>query len=535
MEQTRRDFLRFLGRTGVSAAGVSIIGPSVLLSACAEGGAAGLPFVPLMPSIQDDLLLPEGFNYHVIVRWEDAINDLEKFGSHNDFTAFMPLKEGDPTDGLLWVNHEYLKPELVHRAWLEEKTLEQVETEIAEVGGSIIRIRKGDDGQWNLVKNDPLNRRFTGQTVIPFAWPEPIAGSNEAIGTLANCAGGITPWGTILTCEENYDQFWGEREHGQEELSMQGYYGWDALGQRPPEHYGWVVEINPLTGEAKKLVALGRCMHEAATIHECEDGRVVAYTGDDTEDEHLYKFISDEPGTLERGKLYVANIERGEWVSLQWDEQPILQEHFANQTEVQVYMRKAAKLVGATPLARPEDIEIDPKTGNVLVALTNNKPKGNYHGEILKIEEGDADKRGLTFKAETFLAGGPEMDFSCPDNMAFDAQGNLWFTSDISGSSVGEGEYAPFGNNGLFFVPTTGEDAGKALRVAVAPMDAEFTGPTFAPDGETLFLCVQHPGETSESMEALTSHWPDGGNEMPRSSVVAIQGEAMKAILGGKA
>lgn len=533
---SRRDFLKFLGRTGVAGAGLSLLGSGVLLQACKEEPAAKAPFAlkPLAPSIQDDLLLVEGMEYQVVLRWEDALNANETFGTHCDFLAFVPLNVEDPDDGLLWVNHEYMQPLLIHREAQAPRTKANIDKEMQQIGGSIVRVRKTEAGAWQYVQDDSHNRRLSAHTLIPFAWSQPIAGSEQAMGTLANCAGGTTPWGTILTCEENYDQFWGERQHGEEALSMQGDYGWEQYYDCPPEHYGWVVEVNPKTGEAKKLVALGRCMHEAATLYPGADGRVVAYTGDDTEDEHLYKFIGDTPNSLESGKLYVANVERGEWVSLQWDEQPILQEHFNNQTEVQVYTRKAAKLVGATPLARPEDIEIDPVTGHVLVALTNNKAKGDYHGQILKIMEEDPEKRGLTFTSETFLAGGPEMEFSCPDNMAFDAVGNLWFTSDISGSAVGKGEYAPFGNNGLFLVPTAGEQAGKVMRVATAPMDAEFTGPTFSPDGKTLFLCIQHPGETSKSMDALTSHWPNGGDDVPRSSVVAIQGEALEAIVQGR-
>lgn len=526
----RRDFLKFLGRAGVVSAGVAS-GIAPLVSACEPAKASLLAQMkPLAPSIQDALILVEGLKGQVMLRWEDELGPSMKFGSHADFTAYHPLSPDSPRDGILWVNHEYLNPMLTHRANKEEKTKEEIAREMQEVGGSLVRVRQQANGNWEVVQNDAYNRRLDAHTRIPFAWPEPIAGASEAIGTMANCAGGITPWGTILTCEENYDNFWGERLHGETELAYASEYGWEKHDPRPPEHYGWVVEVNPKTGEAKKLVALGRCMHEAATLSVDDTGRVVAYTGDDARGEHLYKFIGEEPNSLEEGKLYVANLEKGEWVSLQWDEQVILQETFANQTEVQVHLRKAAKLVGATPLDRPEDIEIDPKTGAVLVALTNNTDRGNYHGQILKITEGQTDKRGLTFQAETHLAGGPEWNFSCPDNMAFDHQGNLWFTTDISGSKIGKGEYEPYGNNSLFVMPTSGDRAGEVLRVANAPMDAEFTGPSFSADGKTLFLCVQHPGETSQSMEALTSHWPDGGDAIPRSSVLAITGPLLEEL-----
>ena len=275
---------------------------------------------------------------------------------------------------------------------------------------------------------------------------------------------------------------------------------------------------------------MGRCAHECAQVWEAKDGRLVVYTGDDKNDEHIYKFISSKPGSLTEGTLYVADTEAGKWISLNYEEQEILQKNFKNQTEVLIRLREAAKLVGATPLNRPEDIEFDPITGNVLVTLTNNIPKEDYHGQILKIVEDSEDKTGLSFKAETFLAGGEELGFACPDNMAFDPMGNLWFTSDMSGSKMNKHEqYLPFKNNGLFYYDAETE---KVIQVASAPFDAEFTGPYFSPDGRTLFLSVQHPGETSQSMTELSSHWPDSGENLPRPAVITISGPALDTLMG---
>ncbi len=528
----RRTFIEFLGK-GTIAVSIS----PLLLNACkrpvAEGSKAKVLFTSIDPSHADDLVLADGFNYEVLVGWKDAIAEQTFFGFNNDYTAFIPTNES-MSEGVLWVNHEYIN-ELFVSGYLrgDEKTKAQVEKEQYNIGGSILKIRKKENGQWEVVKNDPINKRINGQTKIPFNWDEPIMGQDHAIGTLANCSGGVTPWGTILTCEENYDGFYGERNHETGEIETDKYYvQWRKFFDYPPEHYGWVVEIDPKTGEAQKHIALGRCAHECATVQELEDGRVVVYTSDDANDECFYKFISSKPGSLKEGKLYVANLEAGKWESLAYEEQPVLQEQFANQTEVLIRLREAAKLVGGTQLDRPEDIDIDPISGHVLVALTNNKPKGNYFGSILKIMEDNDQHDSLTFKHETFLAGGEETGFACPDNMAFDTFGNLWFTSDISGSAIGKPPYEAFKNNGLFVVPRSGEQAGKVLQVASAPNDAELTGPFFAPDGKTLFLSVQHPGEQSESLEALTSNWPDGGDAVPRPSVVAIQGEALKQIQG---
>ena len=517
IQSDRRSFLKFFGRAGMAAAGLSVL-PGCLPG---QNEVKKIPFKPIQPSSEDDLILAEGFNYHVIAKLGDPINATEMFGDHNDYTAFKALGD-DPGDGLLWVNHESTTPSIVSGYQEgQDKTKEQVELELDSVGGSINRIKKNAAGQWELVKNDPYNRRLHGRTKIPFEWDDPIVGATEAVGTIANCAGGLTPWGTILTCEENYHDYYGERDFKTGGKLQTSIFGWEKHHDMPPEHYGWVVEVDLKTGNAKKLIALGRCAHEAAAVHQEEDGICVVYTGDDKKNECLFKFIGEEPSSLKKGKLYVADTDNGRWISLSIEEQPVLQENFKDQTEVQIRLREAAKLVGGTPLDRPEDIEIDPVTGSIFVTLTNNLDKGNYHGSILKISEKDNNKRSLEFTAETFLAGGEDTGFSSPDNMVFDRNGNLWFCCDVSGSSMHKPPYEKFKNNGLFFVPMSGPEAGKALQVASGPANCEMTGPSFSPDYSTLFICVQHPN----------GHWPDGGNSTPRSAVVGIQGAALDALM----
>ncbi|MDA0193931.1 MAG: DUF839 domain-containing protein [Bacteroidetes bacterium] len=535
INSNRRQFIKFFGRTGAMAVGISALPGCVLNTDEKTANQIGkLPFTPIDPIDSDNLVLPSGFNYHVIAKQGDAITDTQTFGDHNDYTAFYPLDDSG-NDGLLWVNHENVSSLLVSgyqgsRSGVE-KTLEQVNLEMEAVGGSIIRVRKNSQGKWEMIKNDPYNRRIHGLTPIPFNWDEPILGKTEAIGTLANCAGGITPWGSVLTCEENYHNFWGERnfETGESSGSPKR---WDKYYDHPPEHYGWVVEVDFKTGEASKLVALGRCAHEAAPVHQEKNGICVVYTGDDKENECLYKFIGNEPNSLKKGTLYVANTEKGQWISMDINEQPALKENFKDQTEVLIRLREAAKLVGGTPLDRPEDIEFDPITGNVFMTLTNNKGKGNYHGSILKIIEKDGNKLAMEFTTETFIVGGEEMGFSCPDNIAFDKKGNLWVCCDIGGGELNKPPYEKFKNNGLYFIPMSGPMAGMVFQVGSAPVAVELTGLTFSPDFKTLFLSVQHPGETSRSLDELTSHWPDGGDSLPRSSVVAIHGEALDKLMG---
>ena len=175
------------------------------------------------------------------------------------------------------------------------------------------------------------------------------------MGTNSNCSGGITPWNTFITCEENYQGLYGETiydQHNQPQKKS-GWMGWDQFYDYPPEHYGWVVEVDPKSGEAQKHIALGRFSHECCTLYELEDKRVVAYTGDDKADEHVYKFISSKPGSLKR-EHYMLQIPSMGVTSLDWKTQPILQEKFKDQTEVLIRTREAAKLLGATELNRPE-------------------------------------------------------------------------------------------------------------------------------------------------------------------------------------
>ncbi|OAD40874.1 PhoX family protein [Polaribacter atrinae] len=549
MAYNRRKFISFIGKAGVGLA----VAPQFLVS-CGNtttpvkgfnemsedqlNTLKNLVLEGVLPSDKDDLLLANGLAYHTIIKWGESINETDTFGFNNDFTCFIPLDDKNPKDGLLWVNHEYINPFFVSDYNESEenkvpKTKEQVDKEMYNVGGSIVRIKE-ENGIWKIVKNDPYNRRITAKTPIKINWDTAIKGATTVFGTNSNCSGGITPWKTFITCEENYDACFGETIYDENNTPthQNSDYGWESFYPYPPEHYGWVVEVNPKDGIAQKHIALGRFAHECCTLYELEDKRVVAYTGDDHNDEHLYKFISSKPGSLKEGTLYVADTVNGKWLAMDWENQPILKSKLKDQTEVLIRAREAAKLIGATALNRPEDIEIDPITGNIFVSLTNNKPKGDFHGSILKIEETNGAFDALTFKAETYKAGGEETGFSCPDNLAFDLAGNLWMTSDMSGSAVNRADkpYFPFKNNSLFVIPRYGKDAGKVIRVATAPKDAELTGPWFSPDGKTLFLSVQHPGEQTEDLANPTSIWPFDKDRIPKPAVVAITGNLIEKM-----
>lgn len=545
--KTRRDFLSLLGKATLSSV---MIGPvlesfgnynnRIAPSPLSEEEKKHLRNVVmegLKPTDKDDLVLTRALKSNMLIKWNTPINETEMFGYNNDFTCFIPVDADHPNDGFLWVNHEYTHPLFVsgydYTDKNQQRTKEQVEKEMKSVGGAIVRVKK-INGKWEFIPNDTYNRRLDANTSIPFNWDEKIKGSDHAIGTHSNCSGGITPWGTILSCEENYDQFAGETkydDHGNP-YHEDSDYGWDKFYAYPPEHYGWVVEIDPFTGKAQKHIALGRFAHECCTLKKLDDGRIVAYTGDDANDEFIYKFISSKPGSLKEGTLYVADTENGTWIPLDYEKQPLLREKFKNQTEVLIRCREAARMLGATPQNRPEDIEIDPLTGHIIIALTNNKPKGDYHGSLLKITEENGRHDALTFTPETLLTGGEETGFSCPDNLVFDLSGNLWFTSDISGGSMNREDkpYTAFKNNGLFVLIRHGEASGKIIQLASAPKDAEFTGPWFTPDYKTLFLAVQHPGEQTKSLSNPTSTWPHDSDGIPKPAVVTIEGDLLDKL-----
>ena len=563
---TRRRFLTYLGAgsAALTAGSAGVLPGSAEAQqqgankAGAQNGKAasggGAPFKPIEPSDADELVLPEGYKYEIIRKSGDPLTGDQVYGDHNDFVAYFPidtLEGGENSgDGLLWVNHEYINPmfwsEYTDTKKETEKTAEQIDKEKSGVGGSVVRVRRQGDA-WTFVEEDELNRRIDATTPMdvtgPAAGSEEMQGASEVIGTLANCGGGVTPWNTVLTCEENFQDYYGESSDKEPELSK-GYRWLDDSGNaQPPEHYGWIVEIDPFDPESKprKHTWLGRVRHENAGIAIGKSGKVVVYTGHDENDKCMYKFISS--GTyssgdreanmdlLSDGMLYVADFSKGKWVALDYENNPIFSDNgFASQADVLVRTAEAAELsekeddppIG-TPLDRCEDIDIDPETGAVYAALTNNEKHGNFYGQILRITEAGDDHEATEFAFEVYAAGGPQTGFASPDNLTFDRDGNLWIVTDMSSSKLNEGIYSTFKNNGAFFMPKgTAGPGGEVYQFASGPIESELTGPAFTPDGSTLFLAIQHPGEETKDPNEPTSTWPDG--DVPKSSVVAITG-----------
>lgn len=541
-ELNRRKFLTYVG-TGVGALTVASTGLGAMVPKAEAKGVeaashlfgfqkkiSGLNFKPIGPTDKDDLVLPRGYKYDVVAAYGDVINKKgDTFGFNNDFTLYFPIDKDKR--GLLWVNHEYSSDLFVHgaRPANGKYTAAQIQKMLYNQGGSIIEVYRDKEGTWKMDTDSKYARRITGLTPFQLTGPakgsKAVGGATNVQGTFANCSGGMTLWGTVLSAEENFEST--SKDAGLNET-----------------HYGWIVEIDPFDPNFKprKHTALGRFNHENAAVGLTNDNRVVVYMGDDKKDACVYKFISKNKyvksrgkanaDLLEEGMLYVANMGSGKWVPLTIENvqkavkgNADLLKKFQTQADVAVHCHEAALLVGGTPTDRPEDVEISPFDKTVFIAHTNNDKHGNFHGHITRfIEEGD-DLGALTFDFEIFAAGGKQSGFSAPDNLTFDSLGNLWTVTDMSSSKLNTGIYTHFANNGMFVIPTIGKNTGEAFQFASAPVEAELTGPSFTPNETTLFLSIQHPGEETEDLNNLTSKWPHRkGDTMPRPGVVAITG-----------
>jgi uncharacterized protein len=407
------------------------------------------------------------------------------------------------------------------------------------------------------------------------------------LGTINNCASGKTPWGTYLSGEENFSFYFNnvnEQDPHQRRwgLRKEAFFGWPAHDSRfdisktpnEPNRFGWVVEVDPMDPSSTpvKRTALGRAAHEGAWVAVTKDGRAVVYSGEDARNEYIYKFVSRDaikPAAgglsqaqanrelLDHGTLYVARFDasgKGQWLPLVHGQGPLTAANgFADQGEVCIKARQASDALGATKMDRPEWLAIDPKSGWVYCTLTNNSSRGaanqptadaanprnaNAHGHIIRWKEaGDFDHSGFEWN-HLLLAGDPAAAraeargnlkgdlFGCPDGIAFDPAGRLWIQTDMHASQMYKGEFINLGNNQML-----AHDAatGRNLRFLTGPTNSEVTGATWTPDGKTLFVNIQHPGETagdrSDPAEPNKfSNWPDytlGGR--PRSSTVMIR------------
>jgi secreted PhoX family phosphatase len=606
---TRRRLLK----AGLAVAGTMLAQPprrwlpAATRPALDEGGEVGFQAIP--PGTADQPTVPPGYLMQTLLRWGDPIlpgappfdstaqsaaAQRGQFGYNNDYVGYFPLPPGsDVSDhGLLVVNHEYTSPELMFADYgLDKVTREQMEIQLAAHGLSVVEIRLQPDGAWQVVRSSPYNRRITGGTPIRLSgpaaghpWLRTTAdpGGSQVVGTLANCSGGKTPWGTVLSGEENPFRYFSgtlaglapadrrKVAHARYTLpdaeDSSGFAAFDPrfdVGREPNEafRFGWVVELDPYdpSWTPRKRTALGRFKHEAATMVVAPDGRVVVYLGDDEAFEYVYKFVSArafDPADratnrdlLDTGTLYVARFKEdgtGDWLPLVHGRGPLVAESgLDSQAEVLINARQAADLLGATAMDRPEDVETNPVNGKVYVVLTGNSgrlPLGrlrpnaanpravNSAGHVLELAENGGDPAGTSFRwgifllcgdprdSDTYYAGYPKDGVSAIAN-----PDNIAFDQAGTLWIATDGQGNTLGvNDGLYAVPVDGPERGHVGQFFSAVRGAEVTGPEFTPDDTTLFVSVQHPGEGG-TLDDPISTWPDGGQ--PRPAVLAIRAQ----------
>jgi secreted PhoX family phosphatase len=665
--------------------------PSDRLSASQQRAAYG------QVTLQDRVVVPEGFRSDVIATWGEPLGN-GRFGFNNDYLAFNAMGRNR---ALLTVNFEYISPRVWSEtyaevigtalplqslaaqlgqlqgdlAWdtlaendpLRRMVLQVATAAMADLGIGVCSLERQADGRWKR-RPGRHDRRITGLT----GWQEPsqrlqVSGparevfalkkrlgyddglGDRIIGTFANCAGGQTPWGTVLSAEENFHNQVGEAVYadGSSAPPSQRPFNYDGNKLEGLGHpfglagnkYGWMVEIDPFQPQRTPIKHswLGRFRHEAVAIKAQRGQPLIVYSGCDRYGGHLYRFVSESvvqdpqdrsnSRLFEQGHLEVARFQEdgsGEWIRLapqtpiqpqypshydQWgvpmathlphsDRRRPGAERFATDEAVDRYRQRyqtladlypvqaqamaqmgailidahlAANAVGATATARPEDTEIDPASGDLLVAFTAGGSDGEGradpaifhgparqatwpHGWIMRLQDkAPGDSR---FRWRMVATGGLPwawgMGFSNPDNLAIDPSGHLWMVTDrLAGR-----ECEIFGHNSCWLLPAHGTGAGEPLCFATAPAESEFTGPCFDPAGKTLFLSVQHPGEDNgiravppgpakgdgtreaqgytlsdrdgQPFEQLRwvpvgSNWPFGAGRAPRPAVVAIR------------
>ncbi len=574
-----------------------------------------LGFKPVPVSSDDALRIPEGYRADVLYRWGDPVgatagmpafrmdasnsadDQALQAGMHHDGMQFFPLPQGatGSDHGLLVMNHEYYDPNMLTPDGARENSREKVRKAMHSVGVSVIEITRSGE-RWQVNRPSRYARRIHAATRVQISGPAagaPIMrtaldpSGREGFGTFAGCAHGWTPWGTYLTCEENFQFMFfkeGQRDVAQTryDVSNRPRYRWFEhderfdTGRHPNEfhRFGWVVEIdpfNPVTAPVKRT-AMGRFSHEGACPLVGRDGRVAFYMGDDRAFEYIYKYVTRDAWNpndrganremLDHGTLYVARFDAdgsGTWLPLVFGQNGLTAANgFASQADVLVRARLAADVVGATPMDRPEWCAVHPDTGEVYCTLTNNSGRGragqasadsanpranNVFGHIIRWREdgsepGKANVGATRFKWDVFAMGGdPESAdpakrgrfsgdaFGSPDGLFFDRRGVLWVETDISPTALNAGDYARLGNNAMFAVdPAT----GAFRRFLTGPRGAEITGLTSTPDGQTFFVNIQHPGEGPKSTDPVNprqySNWPDfDAKGRPRSSTVVIR------------
>ena len=553
-------------------------------------------FVAIKANSFDKVTVPAGFNYSILCKWGDLLWDnTEKKKNWASSSSYQKYAMGDNNDGmyffhknninLMAVNNEYSNIATIYsdRNKKQPTTSDEIRASMYAHGVSIFEVKKVN-GRWQVQKNSFFNRKITPFTKMSFTGPG--KGSQfvktkydpnglNPLGTWNNCSFGKTPWGTYLTCEENFNFYFSSSNKNKINKKLKRYsikskdrgYNWFKVDERfditkepnEPNRVGYIVEIDPWNPQSvpKKHTALGRFKHENAEVVLSDDSKVVVYMGDDEKGEYIYKYVSNNKydknnGTggdlLENGRLYVAHFEEsrtGKWIELN-----LKNTGFDSLDKISIFTRDAATNAGATPMDRPEWIASNPFNAEIYCSLTNNKNRGikknlggkempnlgpnprekNQFGQIIKIIPGQMDHESNEFKWEIFaLAGNPQKFpvndlrsgskninennmFNSPDGLVFNSRGDLFIQTD--GNYSDTDEFSGMGNNQMLVArPNTKE----IKRFLVGPKECEITGLTWSGDKKTMFVGIQHPGESSGS------NFPDFDGSLPKSCIIAIE------------
>ncbi|WP_245627403.1 PhoX family protein [Kribbia dieselivorans] len=593
---------------GLAAATSGVLGAEPAAAAPAGKVAKKSPFgfekLPFVPAATDKVVVPEGFEWSTIIAWGDplwsdvpafdvtkqtAAKQARQFGYNNDYVGLFRTKNNNRA--VLVVNHEYVNPEFMFSDFTSVDTMseEQLRITMAAHGMTVVEVeRKNPESHWTYVKDAKLNRRIDAHS--EFELVGPVRGhalvktsadptGSLVLGTVNNCAGGETPWGTVLSGEENFHGYFKpaaaptaeQKRYGITDPYMPHWFQiekrWD-LNQEPNEvnRFGWVVEIDPMdpTARPKKLTAMGRFKHEGAEAVVAKDGHVVVYSGDDERFEYAYKFVSK--GTfitgndthnrtlLHEGDLYVAKFTgdglgdgehdgTGQWLPLTKDGKSMVAG--MSYEEVLLFTRLAADKVGPTKMDRPEDFEPSPVTDSVYMALTNNTRRApgaideanprpnNKHGHVMEISNTKGHSSDTFNWKIVMLCGDPNdpttyfngydksqvSAISCPDNVAFDSKGNLWVATDGAPGTLGKCD-------GMYLFPLEGPEKGHLQQFISVPAGAENCGPFISWDDRTVLTAVQHPGELNGATYSQpASLFPYKGDPVPRPGVIMVKAQ----------
>lgn len=615
---TRRALLK-----GAAAALVSATPISRLMAPEAKAATGWFEELPFYPQDEPVHHVAAGHEAEILISWGDPLmpgapafdplnqtpeSQAAQFGYNCDFIGYLPLKDGaaskaehlasgESGHGLLCVNSESTYPHLMFTGFPDSDiakksvTPQQIAVEQAAVGHQVVEVKR-ENGAWRVVADSTYARRFTATT--PFNISGPARGhdrmktSGDAAGTTAsgtfqNCAGGVTPWGTILSGEENIQNYFicdrealkagNPREAmGAESFDVKTTSSWHRADKRfdmnaePHEfnRFGWVIEVDAYDPASmpKKRTALGRFRHEGATVVAKDGVPVAVYMGDDQAMEFIYKFVSAKPyvaadpaanaDILDAGVLYVARFNddgTGVWLPLVHGEGPLTAENgFDNQGDVVIDARRAARLLGATETDRPEDIETQPATGRTYVAFTGGTEREatapaaprapNPYGHVVELlhpgEDGARDHTAATFTWDIlFLAGDPDGEAEgkgvFPEGVT--KAGYLVQPDNLVFDPAGrlwiatDGAKGIKSADGLWACALDGPERAVTRHFFSCPRGSEMTGPCFTPDGTTLFVSIQHPGyEKGSYFDQPVTRWPaaDDSAMPPRPSVVAI-------------